>query len=144
MYNLARRHHPHLQKVSRDWLRDPRGGFSSSLKCKRAGFWFWSWWHLEMILQLTDRSSDWLPVNGLRKIDWFISNRSLLDSFICRWDIETVFHHHLLCHHHHHHHDAQVLKVLHELHTAMKTHHTYQSEFRQAESKLAVSSHPSI
>jgi SLIT-ROBO Rho GTPase activating protein len=37
----------------------------------------------------------------------------------------------------------EVLKVLHELHTAMKTHHTYQSEFRQAESKLAVSSHPS-
>merc|ERR1719264_1601263 len=32
----------------------------------------------------------------------------------------------------------EVLKVLHELHTAMKTHHTYQSEFRQAESKLAV------
>ena len=29
--------------------------------------------------------------------------------------------------------------MLHELHTAMKTHHTYQSEFRQAESKLAVS-----
>jgi len=32
----------------------------------------------------------------------------------------------------------EVLKVLHELHTAMKTHHTYQSEFRQAESKLQV------
>ena len=31
-----------------------------------------------------------------------------------------------------------MLKVLHELHTAMKTHHTYQSEFRQAESKLQV------
>jgi SLIT-ROBO Rho GTPase activating protein len=30
----------------------------------------------------------------------------------------------------------EVLKVLHELHTAMKTHHNYQSEFRQAESKL--------
>ena len=28
--------------------------------------------------------------------------------------------------------------MLHELHTAMKTHHTYQSEFRQAESKLQV------
>ena len=28
--------------------------------------------------------------------------------------------------------------MLHELHTAMKTNHTYQSEFRQAESKLAV------
>merc|ERR1719300_1630328 len=32
----------------------------------------------------------------------------------------------------------EILKVLHELHTAMKTNHTYQSEFRQAESKLAV------
>jgi len=32
----------------------------------------------------------------------------------------------------------EVLKVLHELHTAMKTHHTYQSEFRQAESRLQV------
>ena len=32
----------------------------------------------------------------------------------------------------------EVLKVLHELHTAMKTHHNYQSEFRQAESKLQV------
>jgi len=32
----------------------------------------------------------------------------------------------------------EVLKSLHELHTAMKTHHTYQSEFRQAESKLAI------
>ena len=32
----------------------------------------------------------------------------------------------------------EVLKVLHELHTAMKTHHAYQSEFRQAESKLQV------
>lgn len=32
----------------------------------------------------------------------------------------------------------EVLKVLHELHTAMKTHHTYQSEFRQAENKLQV------
>ena len=31
-----------------------------------------------------------------------------------------------------------MLKVLHELHTAMKTHHNYQSEFRQAESKLQV------
>merc|ERR1719460_831168 len=30
----------------------------------------------------------------------------------------------------------EVLKVLHELHTAMKTHHNYQSEFRQAESNL--------
>ena len=33
----------------------------------------------------------------------------------------------------------EVLKALHELHTAMKTHHAYQGEFRQAESKLAVS-----
>jgi len=32
----------------------------------------------------------------------------------------------------------EILKVLHELHTAMKTNHTYQSEFRLAESKLAV------
>ncbi len=32
----------------------------------------------------------------------------------------------------------EVLKVLHELHTAMKTHHTYQTEFRQAENKLQV------
>jgi len=32
----------------------------------------------------------------------------------------------------------EVLKVLHELHTAMKTHHTYQAEFRQAENKLQV------
>ena len=32
----------------------------------------------------------------------------------------------------------EVLKALHELHTAMKTHHAYQSEFRQAESKLQV------
>ena len=32
----------------------------------------------------------------------------------------------------------EVLKVLHELHTAMKTHHNYQSEFRQAEAKLQV------
>ena len=32
----------------------------------------------------------------------------------------------------------EVLKVLHELHTAMKTHHTYQSEFRVSESKLQV------
>ena len=32
----------------------------------------------------------------------------------------------------------EVLKALHELHTAMKTHHSYQQEFRQAESKLAV------
>jgi hypothetical protein len=32
----------------------------------------------------------------------------------------------------------EVLKVLHELHTAMKTHHNYQSEFRQAENKLQV------
>jgi SLIT-ROBO Rho GTPase activating protein len=32
----------------------------------------------------------------------------------------------------------EVLKVLHELHTAMKTHHNYQSEFRQAETKLQV------
>ena len=32
----------------------------------------------------------------------------------------------------------EVLKALHELHTAMKTHHAYQQEFRQAESKLAV------
>lgn len=31
-----------------------------------------------------------------------------------------------------------MLKVLHELHTAMKTHQTYQSEFRQAENKLQV------
>jgi len=30
----------------------------------------------------------------------------------------------------------EVLKVLHELHTAMKTLHTYQSEFRQAESRF--------
>jgi hypothetical protein len=29
--------------------------------------------------------------------------------------------------------------VLHELHTAMKTHQTYNSEFRQAENKLQVS-----
>ena len=33
----------------------------------------------------------------------------------------------------------EVLKVLHELHTAMKTHHNYQTEFRQAENKLQVS-----
>jgi hypothetical protein len=32
----------------------------------------------------------------------------------------------------------EVLKILHELHTAMKTHHNYQSEFRQAETKLQV------
>jgi len=32
----------------------------------------------------------------------------------------------------------EVLKVLHELHTAMKTHHAYLAEFRQAESKLAI------
>ena len=32
----------------------------------------------------------------------------------------------------------EVLKVLHELHTAMKTHQTYQSEFRQAENKLQI------
>ena len=32
----------------------------------------------------------------------------------------------------------EVLKVLHELHTAMKTHHNYQTEFRQAENKLQV------
>ena len=32
----------------------------------------------------------------------------------------------------------EVLKVLHELHTAMKTHHNYQTEFRTAESKLQV------
>ena len=32
----------------------------------------------------------------------------------------------------------EVLKVLYDLHTAMKTHHTYQSEFRLAESKLQV------
>ena len=32
----------------------------------------------------------------------------------------------------------EVLKVLHELHTAMKTHHNYQSEFRSAENKLQV------
>ena len=32
----------------------------------------------------------------------------------------------------------EVLKVLHELHQAMKTLHTYQSEFRQAESRLQV------
>ena len=30
----------------------------------------------------------------------------------------------------------EVLKVLHELHTAMKTHHNYQAEFRQSEAKL--------
>ena len=34
----------------------------------------------------------------------------------------------------------EVLKVLHELHTAMKTHHSYQTEFRTAESKLQVCS----
>ena len=32
----------------------------------------------------------------------------------------------------------EVLKVLHELHTAMKTHQTYQSEYRQAENRLQV------
>ena len=32
----------------------------------------------------------------------------------------------------------EVLKALHELHTAMKTHHSYQSEFRQTESRLEV------
>merc|ERR1711976_48971 len=32
----------------------------------------------------------------------------------------------------------EVLKVLHELHTAMKTHHNYQSEFRSAENKLQM------
>jgi len=32
----------------------------------------------------------------------------------------------------------EVLKALHELHTAMKTYHAYQQEFRQAESKLAI------
>ena len=32
----------------------------------------------------------------------------------------------------------EVLKVLHELHTAMKTHHNYQSEYRLAETKLQV------
>ena len=32
----------------------------------------------------------------------------------------------------------EVLKVLHELHTAMKTHQNYQAEFRQAENKLQV------
>ena len=32
----------------------------------------------------------------------------------------------------------EVLKALHELHTAMKTHHSYQSEFRATESKLEV------
>ena len=32
----------------------------------------------------------------------------------------------------------EVLKVLHELHTAMKTHHNYQTEFRTAESKLQM------
>ena len=34
----------------------------------------------------------------------------------------------------------EVLKVLHELHTAMKTHQNYNSEFRQAENKLQVRS----
>ncbi|XP_059099709.1 SLIT-ROBO Rho GTPase-activating protein 1-like isoform X3 [Tigriopus californicus] len=32
----------------------------------------------------------------------------------------------------------EVLKVLHELHTTMKTHHAYQSEFRQSENKLQM------
>jgi len=32
----------------------------------------------------------------------------------------------------------EVLKALHELHTAMKTHQAYQQQFRQAESKLAI------
>lgn len=30
----------------------------------------------------------------------------------------------------------EILKVLHELHTTMKTYHSYQSELRQAEAKL--------
>ena len=32
----------------------------------------------------------------------------------------------------------EIQRTLHELHTAMKTHHTYQTECRQAESKLRV------
>ncbi len=32
----------------------------------------------------------------------------------------------------------EILRTLHELHTAMKTHHTYQTECRQAESKLRL------
>lgn len=32
----------------------------------------------------------------------------------------------------------EILRTLHELHTTMKTHHAYQTECRQAESKLRL------
>ena len=32
----------------------------------------------------------------------------------------------------------EILRVLHELHTTMKTYHSYQGEYRQAETKLRV------
>jgi hypothetical protein len=32
----------------------------------------------------------------------------------------------------------EILRVLHELHTTMKTYHSYQGEYRQAENKLRI------